>query len=478
VNYVQVTGAATGLSPVISAQGSDANIQLQLQSKGTGLLRFATGSGLQAYVSDVASPVNQLVFSGAATGNAVRLSALGSDTNIDLALTTKGTGALRVNTGGGEQFRVTDTASANIYWVATGGVGGSGRATFTTAGNTTATSMQIVNHTAAPVILLTGNTEQLRVSHTASAVNFVQVTGAATGNSPIISAQGSDANAGIWYYSKGFGGHRFYGYNGSNIFGQFYAAQANPVNYLQIGASSSGNALPIQAVGSDTNIDLALTTKGTGAVRVNTGGGEQFRVTDTASANIYWAATGGVGGSGRATLTTAGNTTATSMQIANHTAASVILLTGNTEQLRVSHTASAVNFVQVTGSATGSGPTISSQGSDTNAALTLTSKGSGDLRLSGGTSGWIDFRPGGVRSAQVEYVASAVNYLNLRPAVASSSPVIAAQGSDTNIDLTLTPKGTGNVRFGTFTADMTLIVQGYIEVKDSGGTIRKLAVIA
>jgi hypothetical protein len=94
VNYVEVTGSATGLSPVISAQGSDANIQLQFQSKGTGLLRFATGSGLQAYVSDVASPVNQLVFSGAAAGASPKLSSLGSDTNIDLTLTPKGTGSV------------------------------------------------------------------------------------------------------------------------------------------------------------------------------------------------------------------------------------------------------------------------------------------------------------------------------------------------------------------------------------------------
>jgi hypothetical protein len=51
-------------------------------------------------------------------------------------------------------------------------------------------------------------------------------------------------------------------------------------------------------------------------------------------------------------------------------------------------------------------------------------------------------------------------------------------GSDTNIDLALTPKGTGNVRFGTYTASMALTIQGYVEIKDAGGTIRKLAVIA
>jgi hypothetical protein len=237
----------------------------------------------------------------------------------------------------------------------------------------------------------------------------------------------------------------------------------------------------LTAFGVAADVNLSLYSKGTGALSVNTGGGEQFRVTDTASANIYWAATGGVGGSGRATLTTAGNTTATSMQIVNHTAAPVILLTGNTEQLRVSHTASAVNYVQVTGHVTGASASalggVLFTGSDTNVNGAITTKG----------VGYIAFAGGGSTSTQAFRVvttnaASTGNLIAVQGAAAGSSPSIqaisGAGGSDANIDLTLTPKGTGNVRFGTFTADMTLVVQGYIEVKDSGGTIRKLAVIA
>ena len=41
--------------------------------------------------------------------------------------------------------------------------------------------------------------------------------------------------------------------------------------------------------------------------------------------------------------------------------------------------------------------------------------------------------------------ASAVNYLNITNAATSNAPTLAAAGSDTNIDLTLTPKGSGNV---------------------------------
>lgn len=48
---------------------------------------------------------------------------------------------------------------------------------------------------------------------------------------------------------------------------------------------------------------------------------------------------------------------------------------------------------------------------------------------------------------------------------------------DDNLDVRLTPAGTGNVRFGTHTATADTAVSGYIEIKDAGGTIRKLAVI-
>jgi hypothetical protein len=138
-------------------------------------------------------------------------------------------------------------------------------------------------------------------------------------------------------------------------------------------------------------------------------------------------------------------------------------------QLNVSRTASAVNYVQVTGAATTLFPNISAQGSDSNIGLTFASKGSQAIRFNTNTSD---------QQFRITHTGSAVNYIQVTGNIAGSSPRVLAEGSDTNIDLALTPKGTGKVRFGTFTADMTLIVQGYIEIKDSGGTVRKLAVIA
>ena len=84
---------------------------------------------------------------------------------------------------------------------------------------------------------------------------------------------------------------------------------------------------------------------------------------------------------------------------------------------------------------------------------------------------------GGGTQFVVDNTASAVNWLQVTGAATGGAPVVSARGSDTNIDLALTPKGTGNVRFGTLTATSDVAITGFIEIKDSAGNVRKLAVI-
>lgn len=48
VNRVEITGAITGSMPSVAANGSDANIDLRLLPKGTGLIRFGTHSAIGA----------------------------------------------------------------------------------------------------------------------------------------------------------------------------------------------------------------------------------------------------------------------------------------------------------------------------------------------------------------------------------------------------------------------------------------------
>jgi hypothetical protein len=73
------------------------------------------------------------------------------------------------------------------------------------------------------------------------------------------------------------------------------------------------------------------------------------------------------------------------------------------------------------------------------------------------------------------HVTSAANYFQFSAATATNPPTLDVGGSDTNIDLRLAGKGTGAVRFGTYTAGV-VTQAGYVEIKDSGGTVRRLLV--
>jgi hypothetical protein len=164
-----------------------------------------------------------------------------------------------------------------------------------------------------------------------------------------------------------------------------------------------------------------------------TPGGEALRVTDSGvSTTAYWNAQG----SGTSPRLTA--VTSSSGVISTSSATPLIFQTnGTTSQFYVAHTASAVNYVQVTGAATGSGATISTQGSDANVRMILNTKG--------GSSGY-DIQMNSARQVFISGNGSAVNYLQIGGAAAGSAPFVQSQGNDTNIDLTLTPKGTGVVR--------------------------------
>jgi hypothetical protein len=112
--------------------------------------------------------------------------------------------------------------------------------------------------------------------------------------------------------------------------------------------------------------------------------------------------------------------------------------------------------------------------SNSSSAITLSTAGVERGRISS-AGVWSLGATVGSESLRVTPVASAVNYLNVSGGATGGSPTVAVAGSDTNIDLTLTPKGTGNVRFGTYTAGI-LAQAGYIQIKDAAGNTRNLLV--
>jgi hypothetical protein len=299
--------------------GSATNGNLYFQSKAAGTITFQTNNGSQTQlnVSHTASAVNYHQLTGSATGSGPIHSVAGSDTNIDLNLTTKGTGAVRFNTGGGLGFRVSEaflTGTAVNYIDASGRQTGLGPV-LSVNGSDTNVRFNITSKGSEAVGIYTNLANQLQfnVAHTASAVNYVQVTGNTTGNRPYFITGGSDTNISFAYSAKGTGAHDFYT-NGFSFAQQFRIAHtASTVNYLQVTGSATGNAVQVLAVGTDTNIPLVLQPKGTGALQAQqtdstaTGGNarganavdwQTTRSAASAVAGGAYAVVGGGGGNG------------------------------------------------------------------------------------------------------------------------------------------------------------------------------------
>jgi hypothetical protein len=135
--------------------------------------------------------------------------------------------------------------------------------------------------------------------------------------------------------------------------------------------------------------------------------------------------------------------------------------------LRLGTVASAVNRFTMFPAATGGAPALVAAGTDANIGMEFRSTGTGR-----------QFHTiNGAEQFEITSTASAVNKISVTGAATGAAPVISASGSDSNIDVKITPKGTGAVQFGTHTGTADTAISGYITIKDAGGTTRKLAVI-
>lgn len=155
-------------------------------------------------------------------------------------------------------------------------------------------------------------------------------------------------------------------------------------------------------------------------------------------------------------------------------------------------TASAVNGLTITASATGSAVQLTTHGSDTNIGLTINPKGSGSLLLDtpvdiNGQELTIDangdstlretsndviaLKLQGVDSIIFDGdVASPVNGMTLRSSATGTPVEIAAHGTDSNIGITLTPKGSGAVKLGSSTVTATPAASA-VPIADGSGTL-------
>ena len=168
------------------------------------------------------------------------------------------------------------------------------------------------------------------------------------------------------------------------------------------------------------------------------------------------------------------------------------------EQIIFQTTSSAVNQIDVTNAATGSGPTISSTGGDSNINLNLTPKGSGVVMIDGNVgidSGTIDLKNGGsVSNIKFYCESSNAHYTALQSAAhsaysgnvtltlpASTDTIAGIAASQTLTNKTITASSNsvglatldidGGTDIGAALADADL----FIVDDGAGGTNRKVA---
>jgi len=100
VNRWRETGAPTGGAPTFITFGSDTNVPGLIATRGTGAIQLRPGNlGTGLDVAGVASAVDGFTATPSSTGNpaTVTWACTGTDTNCNLNLVSKGTGAVQVN---------------------------------------------------------------------------------------------------------------------------------------------------------------------------------------------------------------------------------------------------------------------------------------------------------------------------------------------------------------------------------------------
>jgi hypothetical protein len=455
-NYLQLSNAVTAGSPSIQAAGTDVNIGVIIQSKGTGAVALKANGATVFQAFGTAGAVNTLYVSNALTGVDPVLASFG-DTNAGLRIFPAGTGRVTVTnlsaaspifTGQAkiidpqinriwdyvnnvEAFRFNAPASSVNYISTYGSITGTTTAIYAAGTDTNVDLLlsgkgtgrvNVVNLSVTTPNITSGINDAngnriLNFSPIAASVNYINI-GNATGSTPFIQAAGASADVNLGLYSKGVAGIFLYDQPSNTTILRAYGV-VNGVNYHRLDNSATGLPVIYSAQGTDTNISLQLQPKGSGNV-------------------LIYAATGQT-----PVLQAMGADANHQLYITGKGTGSVYISDdGFRVVARFLPQASAVNALQFSNSATGSSVGIAATGADTNVNMAFTTKGLGQFFFRDGS---------GSTMLNISNPATAVNYLGLAGAATGNGVSISAIGTDANINMGINGKGTGAIIFGSAT---------------------------
>ena len=239
-NYVVLRGADSAANPAIFV-GGETNVGLSLISKGTGALDFFTNTTAQQFrVTNTTSAVNYLAVTGSSSTTPT-LSAAGSSSNVDIVITPKGSG-------------VTSTTSLAI------------------TGTTIPSDCGLYRSSVANLGLVANGARQFRVTGNASSVDYIVVQGAVAGGIPLLYTEGSDTDITLGLASKG--SDPIVLYTNATTPQVHVTHTASAVNRIELtgGAAGAPATVIASAAGTSTNIDFVLTPKGSGVLKFGTTG--------------------------------------------------------------------------------------------------------------------------------------------------------------------------------------------------------------
>lgn len=118
VNEITIKNAATGNAPEVKATGDNTDINFVIRVKGTGAFQVMDGSGnILATFDKVASAINYITLLNSATAEGVIAKAVGTDTDIDFIIKTKGVGKFQLLDGSGNEIAEFHTVASAVNFL-------------------------------------------------------------------------------------------------------------------------------------------------------------------------------------------------------------------------------------------------------------------------------------------------------------------------------------------------------------------------
>lgn len=262
------------------------------------------------------------------------------------------------------------------------------------------------------------------------------------------------------------------------------------------GFSGTGQFPSIRAEGigtfaTDPDIPLGFLSRGTGYIGFHTHGnggyhGEaqgdvlQCLITDTSGASKQVQITGGSNQESPRVLANCGTSANADLWLGSQAAGSIKFITDaktysraisgtNTEQLRITHVASADNLYNFNAS-DGGVPTLRAfSSSNADVATGFSTQGAANHNFYTATA---------TLQARFTHTANANSWIDITGATSANPVEIVANAGYADKDLKLTPKGSAFVQYGAFTGDAAINTTGYIKIRTADGVIRRVAIVS